>query len=68
MEGPLGGGKLWDATSGELKEEAVRWYGFLCELMEYDRLPEKRFWGDFNEKNESELEELAWFATRDALR
>jgi hypothetical protein len=68
VEGPLVGGKLCEETSGELNDEAVRWKGFLCELIEYDLLPEKRAWGDFNEKNESEPELLVWFATRDSFR
>jgi hypothetical protein len=36
----------------------VRWKDFLCEPMEYERFPEKRLWGDFREKKESELEVL----------
>jgi hypothetical protein len=59
VEGLLAdGGKLWELTGGVLIDEVVRWKGFLCEPIEYDRLPEKRLWGDFSEKKESELEVL----------
>lgn len=68
VEGLLVGGKLCEETSGELNDDAVRWESFLWELIEYDRLPEKRPCGDFSEKNESEPELLVWFATRDSFR
>lgn len=63
------GGKLCEATSGELRDEAVRWAaGLLGEPIEKDRRSENSLWGDLKPKKESELLLLEWLATRDALR